>query len=128
MAVSFRVYPGGVRGKQYRYYKVIVYPSHLKMYNGYKRRSEGKERCDFAAIVMPRQIERFARGKHSTDPFLGYILLSMEHIDYEILAHEATHAAVHYVKRIRKSKDEEMLAWAVGKTLQELIFYCRGLT
>jgi hypothetical protein len=125
MAKTFRVYPGGVPGKKYRYFKVVIYSSHLKMYHGYKRRSCGRERTDFAAIVMPRQVERFDKGKHTVDPFLGYILLSEECLHYEILAHEATHAATYYVKRLRKSKDEELLAWAVGKTTQELIRKCR---
>ena len=126
MAKQFRVYPGLLPsfyehfGMGKHYFKVIVYPTCFKMYRAYKRYSpHGK--CDFDAIVLPRQVERFDKGKHTLSPFLGYILLTSECLNIEVLVHEATHAALYYVKRIQKSKDEEELCYATGRIARVLI-------
>lgn len=133
--LSFQVHPGKYNHMAHEemcYWEVRVFSTLFNMYRGYrrlKRWTRHKEDTDFHAIVMPQSFYEICPGKKDKlSPLLGHVLFFKGHLTGNIVAHEAVHMGMEYLRRQRFTTKfsghvddkEERLAYTVGICTQTI--------
>lgn len=128
--LSMRVYPEG----RSLYYLVNVWPTkkamqeHCRTVNGYVGRN-------YAALVNSFHVSMVgSNGRTRTGPIMGEINFNRKALGGEIVAHEMTHAALGWARRIKLNFDgiltqsggaccanEERFCYALGSMARQFI-------
>lgn len=134
---STRIYPAKGSSWETRgldlYWDFCIYANKAQMLRAYKyynpKKVYGKYELCFDGIVCPRRREKVSKeGKVTPLSCMGYVLMHRDALQAEPLAHEATHMAVEFLRRIKRSlrlsnwcdDREEYLAYAVGCCLHQI--------
>jgi hypothetical protein len=98
------------------------------MYRAYTRTPWADQILDFAGIVLGLTYSGCTNRKKC----LGIVLLNKEDFNPRVIAHEATHMGIDYLRRVNKralknlqmpfrAYDNESLAYAVGNCTQQIM-------
>lgn len=127
---DFPVCPGLWRQDRSLCFRVMIFDKHEEMKAAYRKLSaDCPQHEDFGAVTMPMVVQRLERGKWTTSPILGFMLMSCEQLDNETVSHESVHMAIEYLRRtepkaLRLLKEcgerEESLAYSVGECVGQI--------
>lgn len=136
--ITFRIHPGlnnYMATECESFYEVRIYKTRSAMWRGFSRIRKAncltKIKPRFGGCEMGINKTQWNGRKWILLPDMGYIFLSMNQLDSETVTHEATHAAINYVRRMcprnlpkRDSYqgDNETLAHTVGTCCQQMLY------
>jgi len=140
MASCFKIYPDKKNRKLY--FMVTVWDSKKKMYEFYDSIEERFKECDsidknkyehnFVGMSFPYRL--YIKKTMKMRQEIGQILLCKGNLSSEILSHECTHAALHYIRVLKEEykenniydnpleiEYEEVLCYVQGDMTQQLV-------
>lgn len=120
---SFKVYPGSLNAysnERRLYFRVMIFPTREMQAAAYRHFLPSvKDPENAVAAVITTRAKRRSRYKNQ----IGYVLYNEGELTAEPVCHEAGHMAMHYLKRLRYSRDftkddhkrEERFCYTLGR-------------